>query len=200
MDEIQAFPLRYWHLFETFMPIFFSTLKSYFLMSSATFPGFFNKRPEPISESGVKLFNRMARSEIYYVERNITPDQIIDELIENHGLLDMDSVLIVSNTVASSQIIYQNAKQRLQDGWMHYYLSAAITPKDRQHRIQKIKHSLLERKHKIILVSTQVIEAGVDLSFQFGFRDMAPWIPSFKLRGESIGMANMEKVNLLSET
>lgn len=52
------------------------------------------------------------------------------------------------------------------------YLSTNITPVERQRRIKQIKR-LLPNKN-CVLVSTQVVEAGVDLDFDMGFRDLGP--------------------------
>ena len=53
------------------------------------------------------------------------------------------------------------------------YLSTNITPIERQRRIEQIKQELLPNKN-CLLVSTQVVEAGVDLDFDMGFRDLGP--------------------------
>ena len=52
-------------------------------------------------------------------------------------------------------------------------MSTNIVPAFRLDIIQKIKNDLQENKNPV-LVSTQVVEAGVDLDFDIGFRDLAP--------------------------
>ena len=54
-----------------------------------------------------------------------------------------------------------------------YYLSTNIVPAHRFQRIQDIKNDI-ENKNAPILIATQVIEAGVDLDFDIGFRDVGP--------------------------
>jgi CRISPR-associated endonuclease/helicase Cas3 len=54
-----------------------------------------------------------------------------------------------------------------------YYLSTNIIPADRLRIIDDIKRDLKNRKSPI-LISTQVIEAGVDVDFDMGWRGLAP--------------------------
>jgi CRISPR-associated endonuclease/helicase Cas3 len=54
-----------------------------------------------------------------------------------------------------------------------FFLSSQIIPKHRRPRIDQIKASL-ERKVPVVLVTTQVIEAGVDLDFGIAVRDIGP--------------------------
>ncbi|WP_439655346.1 hypothetical protein [Sulfuracidifex metallicus] len=53
------------------------------------------------------------------------------------------------------------------------FLSTHVTPWDRAQRIKEVKE-MLERKENFILVTTQVVEAGVDVSFPIVYRDFGP--------------------------
>jgi len=59
------------------------------------------------------------------------------------------------------------------DDYTCYCLTTNLTPHDRINFIKEIK-TLLPRDKKIIVISTQLIEAGVDLSFKRVYRDFAP--------------------------
>jgi CRISPR-associated endonuclease/helicase Cas3 len=50
-----------------------------------------------------------------------------------------------------------------------YFLTTDITPKDRLNSIDRIKEA-----EKCVVVSTQVVEAGVDIDMDFVIRDFAP--------------------------
>jgi CRISPR-associated endonuclease/helicase Cas3 len=54
-----------------------------------------------------------------------------------------------------------------------YYLSTNIIPAQRKIIIEEIKQDL-SNNLKPILITTQVVEAGVDLDFDMGFRDIGP--------------------------
>jgi CRISPR-associated endonuclease/helicase Cas3 len=53
-------------------------------------------------------------------------------------------------------------------------LSTNLCPADRVERIERIR-SAIDRGEPIAVVSTQLIEAGVDLDFAVGFREVAGW-------------------------
>jgi len=86
------------------------------------------------------------------------------------------SCLIVVNTVNRSLKVFQALQAYLQHQEHPnplYYLSTNIIPAHRLERINTIKKDLKTGKNPI-LVSTQVVEAGVDLDFDMGFRDLGP--------------------------
>ncbi len=82
-----------------------------------------------------------------------------------------NSCLIVCNTVQRSIDIFNKLKEK---GITHlYYLSTNIVPAVRFQIIRRIKEDIIVGKAPV-LVSTQVVEAGVDLDFDMGFRDLGP--------------------------
>lgn len=86
------------------------------------------------------------------------------------------SCLIVCNTVNRSIELYQKIREYMEDqGFVNpiEYLSTNIIPAHRFERIQSIKDNL-SKGFAPILISTQVVEAGVDLDFDMGFRDLGP--------------------------
>ncbi len=86
------------------------------------------------------------------------------------------SCLIVVNKVNRSIDLFKALKEYLSDkGFANpvYCLSTNIVPAHRLARIEQIKADL-NAGRKPILVATQVVEAGVDLDFDMGFRDLGP--------------------------
>lgn len=93
------------------------------------------------------------------------------------------SVLIVVNTIKRSIDIFNEINKALKERKVKakvYYLSTNIIPKKRRQVIDIVGKRLRKRKNNpsgqkpVILVSTQTIEAGVDLDFDMAFRDLAP--------------------------
>ena len=86
------------------------------------------------------------------------------------------SCLIVCNTVKRSIEVFDMIRNFLEEnnlGNPIYYLSTNIIPAHRLERIQYIKDDIQHQKAPI-LIATQVVEAGVDLDFDMGFRDIGP--------------------------
>ena len=77
---------------------------------------------------------------------------VLEDICENKD----KSFLVVLNTVKSSKNIYKYLKENTDRDIM--YLSTEIYPKLRLEKINKIKNSY----KKYVVVSTQLIEAGVD--------------------------------------
>ncbi|WP_066632520.1 CRISPR-associated helicase/endonuclease Cas3 [Desulfolucanica intricata] len=87
-----------------------------------------------------------------------------------------NSALIVVNTIKRSIEVYRKIKEFLEISDCDipvYYLSTNIIPLKRREVIKKVK-DMLDTRAPVILVSTQTIEAGVDLDFDLAFRDFAP--------------------------
>ena len=107
---------------------------------------------------------------------------LIGKQVENENFIEIfkekwtkeKSCLIVVNKVNRSIELYDLLKKILGEKTdvELFYLSTNITPVQRQSRIEEIKCALPEKT--CILISTQVVEAGVDLNFDMGFRDLGP--------------------------
>lgn len=83
------------------------------------------------------------------------------------------SAVVVVNTIQRCIDIYSMMKDRLGGEAFVCHLSTNLVPKERKRVINEVK-AALESGETVILVSTQTIEAGVDLDFEVGYRDLAP--------------------------
>ena len=86
------------------------------------------------------------------------------------------SCLLVCNTVKRSIELHNAVSSFLEESEANnpvFYLSTNIIPAHRFERIKQIKEAL-NNGLSPILISTQVVEAGVDLDFDMGFRDIGP--------------------------
>jgi len=97
--------------------------------------------------------------------------------IDYSGLLEAviqtgDSTLVIFNT-KKAVLEFYNCTSKLGDWEKKYHLSTAMCPSHRKGVIKNIRYDL-EAKKKILVVSTQLIEAGVDFDFPVVFRAMAP--------------------------
>lgn len=103
------------------------------------------------------------------------------------------SCIIVCNTVNRSLNVYSLVFEQCNVSVNPvYYLSTNIIPARRQSIIDNIK-SDLALGLKPILVSTQCVEAGVDLDFDMGFRDLGPMDSIIQVAGRINRNNNLDK-------
>ena len=151
-------------------------MKSSFLFCTATQPAF-EKRPKfdgitsicPLIEDPAILYNKTRRVE-YQMLDNLAPVSY-GRLAEVVMVRDV-STLVIFNTKKAALEFYNSIKT-LGKWEQRYHLSTAMCPSHRKGVIGKIRDDLLAEK-KIFVVSTQLIEAGVDFDFPVLFRAMAP--------------------------
>lgn len=96
--------------------------------------------------------------------------------IENLGVLSSEKLVNIALNAQNALIVVNSRKAakyvyRLLPG-KKYHLSTYMTHDDRSTVIAKIKKSLEQHEH-FCLVSTSLIEAGVDLDFDLVFREIA---------------------------
>ncbi len=151
-------------------------MKTSFLFCTATQPAF-EKRQGFDGISGIcslidnptALYKKTKRVE-YHLLNDLKP-------IDYNGLLEAvmrigNSALVIFNTKKVALEFY-NCTKNLGDWEKKYHLSTAMCPSHRKGVIKNIREDL-EAEKKILVVSTQLIEAGVDFDFPVVFRAMAP--------------------------
>lgn len=161
LDEIQAIDPKYWKLIEKTINFLTETLDSYCIVSTATYPYIFEK-VEFLSKPQLYIQNL----DRFEVEIDLEPKtienllQIFEEQINNNN----KTYLFIFNTIKSAKKFYQMIKNTDKT-----FLATSVIPKHRMQRINEIK----QKKYRIV-VSTQLIEAGVDIDFDVVVRDLAP--------------------------
>ena len=168
IDEIQNIPRV---LLKSIAAAFNEFSKRYdihFIIMSATMPHIaaelesFTELSEPI------LYKREKdRYEIVYEPDIKGLDDLVNEILKHQD----ESALCVVNTISKAKKLYEALKNSGKRSV--YLLTTHQIPLHRVQIIDEIKEKL-EGGEKITLVATQLIEAGVDLSFDVGFREFAP--------------------------
>lgn len=168
IDEIQNIPRVLLKSIAATFNEFSKRYNIHFIIMSATMPHIaaelesFTELSEPI------LYKREKdRYEIVY-EPNINGfSDLVNEILKYQN----ESTLCVVNTISKAKKLYEALKNSGKKGV--YLLTTHQIPLHRVQIIDEIKEKL-EGGEKITLVATQLIEAGVDLSFDVGFREFAP--------------------------
>lgn len=182
IDEIQALPPRLYTFFAAYLNKFCRKFNSYAIISTATQPNFNLQDRKEIKSffqdyrlpkqllDHHKYFNDEVfnRYQIELKENTYDIQKLTKEVIDENN-----SVLIILNTIDDSKLLF---KSFLDEGLSKdevFLLNTHFIPEDRNKKI-KIVTERLEKRLKTILVSTQLIEAGVDIDFPILYRDFAP--------------------------
>ncbi|MEN3014393.1 MAG: CRISPR-associated helicase Cas3' [Endomicrobiia bacterium] len=170
LDEIQTFPTKYWLLFERIANQISKYFNTYFILCTATQPAIFDNCRELLNKKE-DFFKKFNRTQIYLNIKNpITICDLSDKILNELRSTDK-SILVVLNTIKSATDLYKKVAKPLKElGYEVYYLSSYVIPLHRLERIKKIKES----KNKKVVISTQLIEAGVDIDLQKVIRDLGP--------------------------
>lgn len=175
LDEIQTIPYEYWSLIKNSFEVLGKQLNCYFILMSATQPLIFHPEQEikEIVPNYKKYFGYFNRTKIINrANKKITLNEFTFEVGEYLTKNRQKSILIILNTKRHSKLIFEQLRDIIDfDKEEIYYLSTLITPYERKQIINEIKKDSQKRQ---IIVSTQLIEAGVDLSVETVFRAIAP--------------------------
>lgn len=82
------------------------------------------------------------------------------------------NALVVMNTKQSALTVYREMEKKAADEFRIWYLSTRLYAAHRKEVIAQIREAL-QKKEKIIVVSTQLIEAGIDFDFACVIRSLA---------------------------
>lgn len=174
LDEIQNIPPDYHHLLGQTLDIFGRRFNTYFLLITATQPEILKSEKEDIVSiindeqfMTEPVFNRVG---LYIDKCRVTLTDFIDNFCAS---FTDDNCLIVMNTKKAAISAYNAIAKFFDDKYRVFCLTTYLTPNDRKDKIETIK-TALSKKDKIIVVSTQLIEAGVDFSFGLVYRDFGP--------------------------
>lgn len=91
--------------------------------------------------------------------------------------------LLILNTVQSAAVVAQKIKERFGRDKVEH-LSTALTAEDRENTLKRVKKRLSDASDADwILVATSCVEAGVDFSFRFGFREIGSLVSLLQASG-----------------
>jgi CRISPR-associated endonuclease/helicase Cas3 len=186
LDEIQSIPHHYWELFNNTLKYLSNEFNCWVILMTATEPLIFKENEEIKSlvnnkELYFSKFNRLT----YTFDLKKRDFEDFKGLVWNKIVSEpKKDIMIVLNTIKSSQELYDYIKSKINEdmytddegvvfteGTQLMNLSTLIIPDHRLKRIKKIKDVSDKRN---IIITTQLVEAGVDISVDIIYRDMAP--------------------------
>jgi len=186
LDEVQSISHEYWQVVKESLLKLTQVLNSRIILVTATMPLIFSEEHSEIVElvpSKFQIFNSLARIQLDLADLEqgyITWDLFCERmnlLVDQNASRD---ILIVVNTIRCAREIYLYFKGRNMTHEL-VYLSSHIIPR---HRIERINY-IRQRNHNrpILVISTQLVEAGVDIDLDLVVRDFAPLDSIFQTSG-----------------
>lgn len=176
LDEVQAVPHRYWLLMRDALRTLCERFNSYLILVTATQPLIFSEEDGEIREAvsnKERYFKALNRIEVRPVIDAPMSLEDFDGLLARELQSNPDKdFLIVLNTIRAARNVYGAIEALDLDDTDLFYLSTHVVPRDRMDRIRRIRERRGERRK--VTVSTQLIEAGVDIDADIVFRDLAP--------------------------
>jgi len=163
LDEVQSIPIKYWLLLRNVLITLSEMLNAYIIFVTATEPLIF-ERGETIGLLNKDYyFNALDRVSMKPL---LNSPMTINNLSDFFDLDDGKTYLFILNTITSARDFYHLIRGK---GIPITYLSTHVISKERLKRIGEIK----EKKYRVV-VTTQIVEAGVDIDFDIVVRDIAP--------------------------
>ncbi len=179
IDEPQSIATSSWNPLLSLVEAASKDLNCCFLFVTATLPvlegGIFESRCVSLGREE-PLFSR------YFVENIGQFDEESLALRVAEMFKKTGSVAVILNTIKDAALVYEKSieylKEHLKDNPKAkvFFLSGMLTPQHKHYVIEQIKVAL-EAKIPVLVVCTQMLEAGVDLSFHVIFRAL-PLLPS----------------------
>lgn len=168
VDEFQAVPYTFRKDFIELCKIISKTLNTIFIFMSATMP-YIENREDFKELSNLDYFQEQDRYEIKWLELGNEDEREANLIAKVKEEAKSKNTLLVVNTIAKAQELYL----RFRSEFRTFCLNGYMYDEQKRDVIEKVK-TLMSNGEKVLLVSTQSIEAGVDLDFDVGFREVSP--------------------------
>lgn len=170
MDEIQGYPPKLWEKMLSVLNIFSECLNFNILLMSATMPSF------KILVDNLDMVDLLPNKHIYFdnpifkdrVKFNVVGkiDSLLD-IVKDKDFYRNKRVLYEFQTKKVAREFFEILKDELLDIDI-FELTGDSNIFERQKIISNVQNN-----NEVVVVSTQVIEAGVDLDFDYGFKEIS---------------------------
>jgi len=179
-DEVQNLPIRCIHMFNVALRFLVNDCHSSAVLCTATQPLLDKITPTQMSLSipadfhiiskENTLYHKLKRVEIFDQRKpqGWSVAEATDLILDQRR--KMGNVLMIVNTRKSARILFQELNKQSIKGV--YHLSTNMCPAHRLYILDEIK-SKLDKKQPVVCISTQLIEAGVDIDFNAVIRHLA---------------------------
>ncbi len=176
IDEVQSMPLKCVHTFNYMVNFLNVVCKTNVILCTATQPTLQDaecpicySEPKYMIENAADWVRKFERVKINTpkADEKYTFESLADEIAERTE--ECQSILVVLNTKSAVRRLYDLLKAR---NINVEYLTTNLCAEHRSDKLTSIKETLKNKQDNIVVVSTNLIEAGVDISFECVYRSM----------------------------
>lgn len=183
-DEVQSVPVKTLMMFNSAINFLAAQCRTTVILCSATQPEFESLKEFPLNVSD-KIMVRLEQKQLQLFKRHdyhiVSDDELeIGEVIEKAVQIEkqQNPLMIVCNTKSEAIQIYQGLRDRVDSTVNIRHLSASMCKEHRKLVLGEVQEKLnliqkRESQDALILVTTQLVEAGVNLSFRSVMRVLA---------------------------
>lgn len=171
LDEVQNIPVEYWRLTQEVLKAMAEYFNCRIILMTATKPLIFDEGEYVELVNNHKEYFKKDELNRVCLKINLEKKTIKD-FCDSLRDWSKKSYLFVFNTKNSSLEFHERVKKKAK-GFKVHYLSTNLIPIARRKRINRIRRQIKEGS-KVIVVSTQLIEAGVDIDCDVVYRDLGP--------------------------
>lgn len=176
LDEIQAVPTKYWAVIREGLRVLTEVFNGYVILMTATNPLIFDTgeitelatNDRPLQGLSYPDFDQLDRVTFQFDTDPKSVEDLVDSVITSVQAEPTNDVMVILNTISSTREVYERLLNRVDREVV--YLSTRILPRDRHQRIKRIKTA----DEPLLIVTTQLVEAGVDIDIDTIYRDFAP--------------------------
>ncbi|MDQ2695633.1 MAG: CRISPR-associated helicase Cas3', partial [Pseudomonadota bacterium] len=176
LDEVQTLPCKLWDLADKALNALTREGAARVLLMSATQPALLSGARELAGDEGqvAAVFALFRRYRIRFCHRQ---DQDLEAFLAGLSprltawIAAGRRILITLNTRASAKAVWRAVAENPEIDVPVHLISADLTPRDRLEKIMAVKAA---KDGPCVVVSTQTVEAGVDIDMDVTLRDFAP--------------------------
>lgn len=176
IDEVQSMPLKCVHTFNYMINFLNAVCNTNIILCTATQPALAEtefpvcySEPKYMIRDVDRWFRVFDRVKIHtpMTGQKYTFESLGDEIAGRTE--EFRSILVVLNTKSAVKKLYEILKAK---NINVKYLTTNLCAQHRSDRIEEIQRTLGEKRGNIVVISTNLIEAGVDISFECVYRSM----------------------------
>lgn len=179
-DEVQAIPAKCTELFHLAVNFLSTFCDTAVVLCSATQPTLASGKENNIcactemAGSFERYADAFKRTEIIdrtqFCPGGMEISDLKDFVLQNAKVAR--SILVIVNTITCARELYQVIKNSCANDYRLFHLSNNMCAQNKMDKLAEI-HKVLENNERVICVSTQLVEAGVNFSFQCVIRSKA---------------------------